>query len=92
MLTLLSIDHKMPLEQIMPIQSGDYHAHWHCVHCGGDFRAWLQIPGEDRRAFLRIRSNYDITNLLDDRCPCCGAPYAAPPLHAHPEDRIPGLH
>lgn len=56
----------------------DYRADWLCRWCGDDFRAWLQIPGEDRRCFLRQRPEYDIVNLIDERCPRCGAPYAPP--------------
>ena len=59
----------------MQIEQGQYNARWLCAHCGDDFRAWLLLPGEDRRMFLRHRPHYDITRLLENRCPRCGSPY-----------------
>ena len=59
----------------MPSELGQYHPRWRCTQCGDDFRHWMQLPGEDRRQFLRQRPYYDITRLLEDRCPRCGSPY-----------------
>ena len=59
----------------MQIEQGQYNAPWRCTQCGDDFRAWLQLPGEDRREFLRQRPQYDITRLVENRCPRCGYPY-----------------
>ena len=59
----------------MPIEPGQYNPLWRCTSCGDDFCTWLQLPGDVRREFLRQRPHYDITRLLENRCPRCGAPY-----------------
>ena len=59
----------------MQIEQGQYNPLWLCAQCGDDFRAWLLLPGEDRREFLRQRPQYEITRLLENRCPQCGYPY-----------------
>jgi DNA-directed RNA polymerase subunit RPC12/RpoP len=59
----------------MPIKQGHDNPLWFCTQCGDDFRRWMQLPGEVRREFLRQRPPYDITRLLEDRCPRCGSPY-----------------
>ena len=64
----------------MSIVQGQYNPMWLCQQCGDDFRAWLQIPGEDRREFLHQSPQYDITYLLENRCPRCGNPYHQVPL------------
>ena len=61
----------------MPLQQGDYRAHWLCSVCGDNFRAWLPIPGADRRASLRPRP--------DDGRPRGGVPHAAPMGGGGPE-------
>lgn len=54
---------------------GPYKPDWLCGVCGADFRTWMQLPGEDRRQFLRERPDWDITLLaLEGRCPRCGGP------------------
>lgn len=63
------------VESTMQIEQGQYNARWLCAYCGDDFRAWLQIAGEDWREFLRRRPYYDITRLLEHRCPRCSYPY-----------------
>ena len=62
----------------MPLQQGDDHAHWLCAVCGDDFRAWLPIPGADRRASLRPRPNDGRTTRREERGPRGGVPHAAP--------------
>lgn len=62
----------------MPLEPGQYHPVWRCRPCGDDFRGWMQLPGAVRREFLRQRPQYDITRLLENHGPRCGAPY--PPI------------
>lgn len=59
-------------------QQNQYEPTWLCDACGVDFRNWMQLPGEDRREFVRQRPGWEITLLIDDCCPACGKPYPEP--------------
>jgi hypothetical protein len=47
---------------------GRYEPRWLCQACGADFRQWMQLPGEVRRAFLRRRPS-SIIELCGKACP-----------------------
>jgi len=55
-----------------PTEAGRYEPTWLCQACSADFRNWMQIPGEDRRDFLRRHMGWEITLLLEGCCPACG--------------------
>ena len=55
-----------------PTEPGPYEPGWLCQACGVDWRGWMQLPGEDRREFMRQRPGWEITLLLEDCCPACG--------------------
>ena len=67
------IDDRCPAEQ----GRYSYEPGWLCQACSADFRTWMQIPGEDRREFLRQRPGWEITLLLEGCCPACGEQFGA---------------
>jgi hypothetical protein len=57
-----------PQREPSPV-SGRYEPRCLCQACWANVRHWMQLPGEDRRAFLRWRSAWDVALLLEGRCP-----------------------
>ena len=58
-------------------ESALYEPAWLCQACSADFRGWMQLPGEDRREFMRQRPGWEVTLLLEGCCPACGKRFVA---------------
>lgn len=57
-------------------------AAWLGLPCGADFRQWVDLPYDERMAFLMRDREFHIARLLEDDCPRCNQPFTVSAMQA----------